>query len=95
MSSEAGFFNPKAYLAFTQFRKVFTKALILYHFDLKRYIRIKIDALGYAIGEVLSQLDFEMGLVGQVTYKSNLLSKIGQWHLVTFFSRKMIPVETR
>ena len=38
--------------AFNQLRQVFTKAPILQHFNPKYYIRIKIDASGYAIEEV-------------------------------------------
>ena len=38
------------------------------------------DALGYAIGGILSQLTSD---------------DLGQWHPVTFFSRKMIPTKTR
>ncbi len=49
------------------------------------------DASGYAIGGVLSQL------TSQVTSGSGDLAKseIGQWHPVAYFSRKMIPAETR
>ncbi len=61
-------------------RQAFLKALILNHFDPERHIRIETDASGYAIGEVLSQLTSDDS---------------GRWHLVAFFSRKMIPVETR
>ncbi len=37
------------------------------------------DASGYAIGEILSQLTSD---------------DLGWWHLIHFFSRKMIPTET-
>ena len=50
------FFIPGARLAFIKLRQVFVKAPILYHFDLKCYIQIETDVLGYAIGGVLSQL---------------------------------------
>ena len=46
------------------------------------------DALGYAIGGVLSQLTSGTNLDG-VVIKANL----GQWHLVAFFLQKIIPVE--
>ena len=49
-----GFLTPKARLAFTQLRQAFVKTLILHHFDPKSHIRIETDALGYAIGGVLS-----------------------------------------
>ena len=61
-------------------RQAFFKALILHYFDLEYHIRIETDASGYAIGRVLSQLT---------------LDDSGRWHPVTFFSRKMIPAETR
>lgn len=38
MSSRVGFFTSKASLIFIQLRKVFTKALILYYFDLEHHI---------------------------------------------------------
>ena len=46
--------------------------------------------MGYAIGGVLSQLASGTSLDRVVT-KADL----GQWHLIVFFSRKMIPAETR
>ena len=52
--ARAGFFTPKARLAFTQLRQAFVKALILYHFDPKSHIRIETDASSYNIGGVLS-----------------------------------------
>ena len=74
------FFTPGAKLAFTELRQAFIKAPILHHFDPKHHIRVETDALGYAIGGVLSQL---------------ALGNSGRWHSVAFFSRKMIPTETR
>ena len=53
----SNFFIPGARLAFTKLRQAFIKVSILYHFDLEYYIRIETDILGYAIGEVLSQLN--------------------------------------
>ena len=67
-------------LAFTKLRQAFIKTPILHHFDPERHIRVETDALGYAIGGVLSQL---------------ILDNSGRWHPVAFFSRKMIPAETR
>ena len=52
---ESIFLNPDTREAFNQLRQVFTEAPILRHFDLKCHIRIETDALGYAIGGVLSQ----------------------------------------
>ena len=50
------FMTLEAKLAFSQLREAFTKTSILHYFDLERYIWIKIDALDYAIGGILSQL---------------------------------------
>ena len=50
------FLTPGAKLAFTKLRQAFFKALILYYFDPDCHIWIETDALGYAIGGVLSQL---------------------------------------
>ena len=69
-----------AKLAFTELRQAFLKALILHHFDLEHHIRIETNASGYAIIGVLSQLTSDDS---------------SRWHLVAFFSRKMIPTETR
>ena len=103
-NSKIDFLIPGAKKAFIQLRKVFTKAPILRHFDLERYIRIETDALGYTISGVLSQktldhLDHLNQLFSNhVTHKNLDLisskSKIGQWHLIAFFSRKIIPAET-
>ena len=59
---------------------MFLKAPILQHFIPEYYIRIEINASGYAIGRVFSQLT---------------LDDLGRWHPVAFFSQKMIPVEIR
>ena len=74
------FLTLRAKLAFTKLRQAFFKALILYHFDPECHIRIEMDASGYVIGGVLSQLT---------------LDNLGWWHPVAFFSQKMIPMETR
>ena len=65
-------------------RQAFTEAPILRHFDPECHIRIETDASGYAIEGVLSQLTSD-----------HLTSDQGQWHPVAYFSRKMIPAETR
>ena len=78
--STSDFHTPGAKLAFTKLRQAFLKAPILHHFDPERHIRIETDVSGYAIGGVLSQLT---------------LDDSGRWHPVAFFSRKMIPAETR
>ena len=90
--------------AFNQLRQVFTKAPILRHFDLECHIQIETDAAGYAIGGVLSQLTSDQVTSDQVTSGSELnsakskvstKSDLNQWHPVAYFSRKMIPAETR
>ena len=83
------FLTPDARTAFNRLRLAFTEAPILRHFDPECHIRIETDALGYAIGGVLSQLASETRPDGVVT-KTDL----GQWHPVAFFLRKMIPAET-
>ena len=70
------FLIPRAKLAFIKLRQVFFKAPILYHLDLERHIWIETDVSSYTIGGVLSQLT---------------LDNLGEWHLVAFFSRKIIP----
>ena len=79
-SNEAtGYLTPGAKQAFTQLTQAFTKAPILWHFDSECHILIETDASSYAIGRFLSQLT---------------LDNSGQWHLVAFYPRKMIPAET-
>ena len=78
--TELGFHTSGARKTFTKLRQAFVKAPILHHFDPERYIRVETDASGYVISEVLSQLTSD---------------DLGRWHPVAFFSRKMIPFETR
>ena len=56
LNGATGYLTPDAKRAFTQLRQAFTKAPILRHFDPECHIQIETDALGYAIGRVLSQL---------------------------------------
>ena len=58
-TGEPNFLTPNAKKAFNHLRLAFIKAPILQHFDLKSYIQIKINASGYAIGRVLSQLNLD------------------------------------
>ena len=90
-TTESGpsFLTSEARSAFNRLRLAFTEASILQHFDPECHIRIETDASCYVIGGMLSQLTSGTSSDGVVT-KTNL----GQWHLVAFFSRKMIPVET-
>ncbi len=84
----------EARLAFTRLRLAFTEAPFLYHFDPEHYICIETDASCYAIGGVLSQLTSDQR-ASRSDEDSSKSSDVGQWHLVAFFSRKMIPAETR
>ena len=65
-------------LDFLRLKQAFTKASILYHFYPKHYIWIEIDAFGYLIDGILSQLTLESG----------------RWYSILFFSKKMIPAKT-
>ena len=78
--TESGFFTSGARKAFNELKQAFIKTPILHHFDPECHILVETDASDYAIGGVLSQL---------------ILGNSGQWHMVAFFSRKMIPAETR
>ena len=71
MVSFSDFFIASTWLIFTKLRQVFVKALILYYFDLKHYIRLETNTSGYAIGKVLNQL---------------ILNNSSQWHLMVFLS---------
>ena len=90
IESGPSFLIPKARSAFNRLRLAFTKAPILQYFDPEYYIRIKTNTSGYVIGGVLSQLASGTSPDG-VVIKANL----GQWYLVAFFSRKMIPAKTQ
>ena len=56
---EPNFLTPDAKKAFNYLRLAFIKALTLQHFDLESHIWIEIDALGYSISGVLSQLNLD------------------------------------
>lgn len=74
-----GFVAPEDRLVFTELRQAFIKTQILHHFDLKYHICIKNNLSGYVIDRVFSHLTL---------YNSD------RWHLVAFFSRKIISAET-
>ncbi len=78
-SQSRSFLTSEAKKAFIKLKSIFVKAPILNHFDLEYHIQIKMDVYGYAIDGILNQL---------------ILYDLDQWHLIAFFSKKMIPVET-
>ena len=78
--TELGFLPSGARKAFTKLKQAFIKALILHYFDLERHIWVEMDASGYAIGGVFSQLTSDDS---------------SRWHPVAFFLRKMILAEIR
>ena len=74
-----GYLTLDAKKAFNYLWHVFTKALILQHFDLECHIRVETNASGHAISRILSQLT---------------LHNLGQWHLMAYYLHKIIPVKT-
>ena len=88
---EPNFLTPDAKKAFNHLRLASIKALILRHFDLENHIWIETDASGYVTGGVPSQLNLNPDASPNDLNKSDF----SQWHLVAYFSRKMIPAETR
>ena len=74
----SNFLTLEAKLAFLRLGSAFIEASILHYFDTEHYTRIETDASGYTIDGILSQLT----------------SEFSHWHLIAFFSKKMIPVET-
>ena len=60
LSSQSGaFLTTNGRTAFTKSRQAFIEALILNHFNPERHISIQMDALGYAISEIFSQLTLD------------------------------------
>ncbi len=59
VNSRTDFLTPKAKKAFIHLRKAFIKAPILRHFQPEHHIWIETNALGYAIGGVLSQMTLD------------------------------------
>ena len=89
MEDRPKFLTPNARTTFNRLWLAFTEAPILWHLNPECHIWIKINASGYAIGDVPSQLASETR-PDRVVTKTDL----GQWHLVAFFSRKIIFAET-
>lgn len=67
------FFDVK--IIFIELKQTFIVTYIIYYFDAKYYVKIKIDVFGYPINQIFGQLT------------SNNLS---QQHLVAFFFTKII-----
>ena len=86
---EPKFLISKAKEAFNRLRQAFNKALIFQHFDPECHIRIETDVSGYAIKGVLSQLTSNQ----VISDKASGLNV--DWHLVAYFSRKIIPAMTQ
>ena len=87
------FLTPNTKKVFNYLQLAFIKAPILWHFDLKSHIQIKIDISGYAINGVLNQLNLDSNVL---LNNSNLnKSDFSQWHLVAYFFRKIISIETQ
>lgn len=88
----ARFLTPKPSIVFICLRKAFTKTPILYYFDSECHIQIKTNASDFGIGRIFTQLT-----LGYVTYTNPNLStsEIAQWHIVAFFSQKMISAKTK
>ena len=84
------FSTSEARAVFNRLRLAFTKAPILRYFDPECHIWIKINILGYAFSGVLNQLVSGISLDGIVTR-----TDLSQWHLVAFFSRKIISAKTQ
>ena len=84
------FLTPNARTIFNCLRLAFIEAPISWHFDLEYHIWIETNVSGYIISEMLSQLT-------SGTNPKRIVTKtdLSQWHLIAFFSRKMIPVETQ
>lgn len=75
---DLSFLIPKVKKSFTKLKQIFTKALMLTHFKPDGYIQIKMDASGYVIKRILSQL----------------ILQISNWYSIIYFLRDMIPAKT-
>lgn len=72
------YFNSEARQTFTKLRQPFFKTLILNSFDLEYYIQNGTVASSYVISRILNQLTLNNSI---------------QWHLVDYFSQKIILAE--
>lgn len=94
--SKIDFFTSRARFVFIYLWKTFIEALIIYHFHLEFHIQIIMDVLGYHICGVLSQLILDQLSFNHLGKNWNFSKyrDVDQWHLVTFFSKKIILAET-
>ncbi len=69
VKSGTDFLTPGAKKAFINLWKAFTKTSIFRHFDPERHIWIETNALGYAIGGILSQMTSDQHSSSHVTHK--------------------------
>ncbi len=69
------FLTSGAKKTFIHLKKAFTKALNPRYFDLECYIYNKIDALGYAISKVLSQITLDHRSSNYITHEDSNFSK--------------------
>lgn len=79
LSKAIGFLTFETSTAFSLLRQTFTKVSIFGYFDLKYYIKIEANTLGYAMSRTLSQLILDSD----------------QQYLVIYFLKKMISVKIR
>ena len=71
-TGEPNFLILNAKKVFNHLQLMLIRTLILQHFDLENHIQIKINALGYAIGGVLSQLNLASNTLLNNSNDSNL-----------------------
>lgn len=95
--SKTDFLTSKTKKVFTHLWKTFSKALIPCYFDPELYICIETDLLGYVIGDVLSQMTLDQHFSNPMPYEDPISTRsdISLWHLVTFFSLKIISAKIR
>ncbi len=87
--------TPAMKWSFTELCSAFMKAPVLAHFDPARPMRIKTDALGFAIAGIISQQQDDVceGADGAACAMGKGHANKGHWHPVAFWSRSMSPAE--
>ena len=74
--------TPEQQNAFDELKRRFSSAPLLTHYDPKLPLLVETDASAFAIGAVLSQQRTDVG-------------PTAHWHPIAYYSRKLIPAETR